>query len=235
MNPSSIVRHHGVLDHPGRALDQPVAADEAVLVVVRLEVVEVDVQDREGAVLAHLALDLLLDADVPRQARERREVAHLLRAPERPLHAGEELDRVEGLDDVVVRAGLQSRDLVRGERFRGEHDDARVRGLRILPEALCHLEAVEPRHHHVEEHEVGTDLRRSLERLLAVASDGDLVARRAEVHLHEPRDVRIVVDDEDRLRHQSAPPATSGRSGDPASLPRAIAASVRAASTVSGA
>ena len=39
-----------------------------------------------------------------------------------------------------------------------------------------------------------------LERLLPVRRDRDLVARAAEVDLHEPGDVRIVVDDEDRLR-----------------------------------
>ena len=52
-----------------RRLDQPVAADEALLVVVGLEVVEVAVEDRERARFPDLSLDLLLDPDVAGQAR----------------------------------------------------------------------------------------------------------------------------------------------------------------------
>ena len=54
----------------------------------------------------------------------------------------------------------------------------------------------------------------SLERLLAVAGHRDVVAGGAEVHLDEPRDIRIVVHDEDRLGHL-------------ARLPRAMAARPR--------
>ena len=57
--PVLIDRDHRVLDHPCRALDQPVAQNEAVLVVVGLEVVEVDVQDRERPVLPDLSFAVL--------------------------------------------------------------------------------------------------------------------------------------------------------------------------------
>jgi hypothetical protein len=59
-----------VLDDPRRGLDQPVAANEPLLVVVRLEVVEVAVHNRERAVVADVALDLLLDPDVAGKSRE---------------------------------------------------------------------------------------------------------------------------------------------------------------------
>ena len=55
-------------------LDEPVAADEALLVVVRLEVVEIAVEDGELALLADLPLDLLLDPDVAGQPGEGREI-----------------------------------------------------------------------------------------------------------------------------------------------------------------
>ncbi len=66
---------------------------------------------------------------------------------------------------------------------------------------MCHLEPVDPRHHHVEEDQVGTKLARLLERLFPIGRDGDVVARGSEVHLDEPRDIRIVVDDEDGFGH----------------------------------
>src|SRR6185503_9412811 len=122
---------------------------------------------------------------------------------ERPLHAREELDRVERLDDVVVGARGEPEDLVGRERLRGEHDDRRVRGLRVAAKPVRDLEAVDPRHHHVQQDQVGTQAPGLLERFLPVRCDRDLVARAPEVDLDEPGDVRIVVDDEDRLRHQA--------------------------------
>ena len=63
------------------------------------------------------------------------------------------------------------------------------------------LEPVDPGHHHVEEHEVGTKLRGALERLLSVAGDRDVIARGAEIDLHETGDVGVVVNDQDRFGH----------------------------------
>ena len=103
---------------------------------------------------------------------------------------------VEGLDDVVVGSGLQAGDLVGAQRLRGEHDDGRVGGLGVLAQALRHLEPVDPRHHHVEQDQIGPDLSGALQRFLAVTGDRDVIARRAQVHLDESRDVWIVVDDQ---------------------------------------
>ena len=130
-------------------------ADEPLLVVVGLEVVEVRVQHGERPILADHPLDLLLDPDVAGQPGERREVAHLLGPPQRPLDAREELDRVERLDDVVVGARGEPEHLVGRQRLGGQHDDRRVRRLRVPAKALRDLEPVDPRHHHVEQDQVG--------------------------------------------------------------------------------
>src|SRR5439155_8384792 len=114
----------GVRDDPGDCLDQPAATDEPLLVVVRLEIVQIAIQHGEGTGLPNLSLDLFLDPDVARQTGQRRKVPHLLRATERSLHAGQELDRIEGFDDVVVGPGLQARDLVCRQGLGGQHDDA---------------------------------------------------------------------------------------------------------------
>ena len=82
----------------------------------------------------------------------------------------------------------------------------------ILPQTLGDLEAVEPRHHHVEQDEVGSQECRPFERDLTVAGDRHLVAGGAQVHLDEAGDVGIVVDDEDRLGHQAASPFAIARS-----------------------
>ena len=88
-------------------------------------------------------------------------------------------------------------------------------------EALGDLEPVDPRHHHVEQDEVRPQLGRLLQGLLAVGGHGHVVAGAAEVDLDEARDVRVVVDHEDRLGHQA--------------LPSAIALSSRATAAGSGA
>src|SRR6266542_1212593 len=212
---------HGVLQDPRRRLDQAVPLHETLLVVIGLEVVQVRVEDGERRLLADHPLDLLLDADVPGQPGERREVPHLLRSPERALDPREELDRVEGFDDVVVGARGEPEDLVGRERLRGEHYDGRVRGVWVPAEPVRDLETVDARHHHIEQNEIGAQAGGLLERLFPVRGDRDLVARAAEVHLDESGDVRIVVDDQDRLRHQTVASADAlssraERTGSPA-------------------
>ena len=76
----------------------------------------------------------------------------------------------------------------------------------LFRQALRHLEAVETGHHHVEQHEIGSQGSCSGERFLAVTGHRDLVSGRAEVDLDEASDVGVVVDDEDRLSHLAASP-----------------------------
>jgi hypothetical protein len=80
-----------------------------------------------------------------------------------------------------------------------------MRGIRL--EAAHHLDAVELRHHDVEEHEVGRGLPDAGQRLLAVAGDDDVVpVRRQPPREHVPVLSRVVDDeDERRVAHETAP------------------------------
>ena len=89
------------------------------------------------------------------------------------LDAAAELAHRERLGDVVVGAELEAEDLVDLLRLGGQHDD-RHRAAR--PQAPADLEAVDARHHHVEDDEVEGVLGEALERLLAVDGRDDLVA-----------------------------------------------------------
>ena len=72
------------------------------------------------------------------------------------MHAAHELARGEGLGDVVVGAELEAEDAVDLVAARGEHDDRDVRGgAQVLAMSSPDL----PGQHHVEDDEVGLDLR----------------------------------------------------------------------------
>ena len=74
---------------------------------------------------------------------------------------------------------------------------------RIRLEPLHDLDAVELRHHHVEQHEVGQLGADLFERLLAIAGNDDVIAEAFEAGPDDIDIVRHVVDDEDfrRLTH----------------------------------
>src|SRR5581483_2871772 len=75
----------------------------------------------------------------------------------------------------------------------------------VAPQPLGDLEPVDPRHHHVEEHQVWAHLGCTLERLFSVPRDRDVVPRRAKVHLDEASDVGLVIDHQNGLGHQRPP------------------------------
>ena len=66
-----------------------------------------------------------------------------------------------------------------------------------LLHAAQHLPAVDPRHHHVEQDEVGRGLLEHLQALLAVAGLADRVALHLEVDAHVLAHPLVVVDDQD--------------------------------------
>ena len=162
------------------------------MVVICLEVVEVGVDHCEprGRV-ADEAVELEADLEVARQPGERRDLPHLPAAPERGRHSGDELGRVEGLGDVVVGARGEPEDLLGGERLGGQHDDRRVGGPGVVAQPLAHLVAVQARHHHVEQDEVGLEPQRCRQGALAVVLEVDLVTLEGEVDLDVTGDVAV--------------------------------------------
>ena len=168
----------------------------SVVVVVRLEIVDIEVEKREGLLALDAALELLLDRAVSRKPRERIRL-FLLEAPVENVPDAEQklLVRVR-LDEVVVRAVLQALYLVRELALRREHDDRNLRRLEILADAAARLEAVDLRHHEVEEDEIGRFAPNELERDLAVLGEDHPVAVLLELELENASDVILVVHDE---------------------------------------
>ena len=69
-----------------------------------------------------------------------------------------ELGEVDGLRDVVVGASLESLDLVLGRIERRLHDDRDEREASVGLHTPRDFDAVDMRHHHVEENQIGRGL-----------------------------------------------------------------------------
>ena len=150
---------------------------------------------------------LVVDGDAPGGLVERdgpgRELG--LRAPvaigfraapcERP-QAGGQLLEGEGLHEVVVRAGVETGDPVPDGVARGEHEDRHVRAL--LAQTACDLEPADVGQSDVEDDALDAGcVLRDLEPGLAVGGQFDDVPVVLEQPLEQPRETRIVLDDEE--------------------------------------
>ena len=127
----------------------------------------------------------------------------LLRAPHPhdDLDARQQLARIEGLGQIVVRPHLEPERLVGDGGQRSGHQD-RGRGKRgVLLHALDHLVPVDAGHHDVEQQDVdGAAVRpratKHLQRVLAGARVQDLTAAELQHLANEADHVRIVVGDQ---------------------------------------
>ena len=123
-----------------------------------------------------------------RSARTRRAPAK-----QRP-HPGEQFLVSKGLDQVVVGAAVQALDAVGRAILGGQQQD---RDIAFGPEPSRNLEAVDARHHDVEDGEVGHALAGAGQRDLAVGRDFDLVTLVDQGATQRGRDLGIVVHDQD--------------------------------------
>ena len=130
--------------------------------------------------------------------------------PQHRTHAGSQRGVIDRLCQVVVGAAVEASDDVRGVGLGGDQDHRDEGQRQIGLEALDGLDAVQSRHHDVEQHEIGEQFACLVERGDAVAGGRDLVAEAFEPHLQDLDIVRDIVDDEDqrRLMHQSLPQRT---------------------------
>ena len=127
-------------------------------------------------------------------------------------NAGRELIRVERLGDVVVGAEVEALGLV-GGRALGRQQDDRHRPL--LAELAHDLDAVEVRHHDVEQDDVRPNLLGLGEGILAAGRGDDAEALLTEGDRDELRDPRLVIRDEDQwLCSHTTPPMSDSRNGD---------------------
>ncbi len=134
-------------------------------------------------------------------------------------HRRAPLDRVQGVNLTrpmvarllgaakleVVGAGLKAPQPVGGLVERGDDDDGKLSGLRVLLQPPADLEPVHARHHDVEQHEIAEPARADGERLFAVRGRHDLEIFGVEHRLEQLDVRRLVVDHEDAGGHQASP------------------------------
>jgi D-alanyl-D-alanine carboxypeptidase/D-alanyl-D-alanine-endopeptidase (penicillin-binding protein 4) len=118
---------------------------------------------------------------------------------ERP-EAGEQFVEIEGLDEVVVGAGVEAGDPVRNGVAGGQHQDRQRRLVLVRfggPDAARQLEPVDPRNHHVEHEEVRTPITHRRKGGRAVLGHLDGVPFEDQAAADESRDARFVFDNQD--------------------------------------
>jgi hypothetical protein len=126
----------------------------------------------------------------------------LLAATHASSDAGDELLRLERLDDVVVGSGLEADDNIHGVGPCSEHDD-RHAGFGADPPA--HLHAIQSWEHDVEEDEVGLGVTKGREHPGAVRYVGHLEPLVAQDDAEHLRQRQIVIDDEHATLHLRPP------------------------------
>src|SRR4051794_27353602 len=114
----------------------------------------------------------------------------VLGAPDPGPDPGHQLLRLERLDHVVVRAGLQAQHDVDGVALRGQHDD---RHAGLGADGPAHVDAVHPGEHQVEQHDVGAQLPDGRQRAGAVGHHGGVEALPAQHDGQHLGQRRIVV------------------------------------------
>ena len=75
--------------------------------------------------------------------------------PHQRAHAGEQRDVVDRLGEEIVGSGFEAAQPVGDVAERGHHDDRDIGGARVGLQPAAHLEPVHPRHHHIEQDDVG--------------------------------------------------------------------------------
>src|SRR5262245_25335294 len=118
-------------------------------------------------------------------------------ATENGLHPRAKLLRAERLADVIIRPGVEPALDVGLLAARSEQDDRHLARRFVLAETSRHLEAVQLRHHHVEDGEIRLRAPSELERLCAVTCLEHGVARALEAEDDQLEDVLVVVGGED--------------------------------------
>ena len=164
-------------------------------VVEVLEVVDVDVQARDLTAVREPRVDLVRDAQIARQPRERIERAQLGRAAQGGRDTGHQLVDVERLRHEVVGAVPKARGHLGGGPLRRDEDDRDVPRAPVAAELAMHVVAGQERHGDVQDDQVGPRPARLLECRLAVRGEDAVVARLLEGQIDQGPSRRVVVRD----------------------------------------
>ncbi len=125
--------------------------------------------------------------------------------PEHGADAGHQLGHGEGLDDVVVGAGVQAADAVSLFAPGGEHDDRQVAGLIARAQAPADLHARHLGQHPVQQDQVRRLLVDHHQRQVPVAGDADAIAFLVEIVLEQGGQGILVLDHKNIGRHAASP------------------------------
>ncbi len=120
------------------------------------------------------------------------------RATQDRVHTREQFFEVERFGDVVVGAEFQPAKLVALLSLGREKDDG---GSEILAPPLDQLEAAFARQVHVEEHEIGSKRFGRARRRIPIRDALHLKTFERQIVVEDPRQHRIVLDDEHALFH----------------------------------
>jgi len=119
--------------------------------------------------------------------------------PEADPDPGQQLVEGERLDQVVVGAGVEPDHPV-GDGVAGRQQDHRqpvVGG----PQAADHLQPAQPRHHHIEDHQIGRRVADRRQGRRPVAGERDLEPLEHQPPTQRRADLLVVVDHQDARRH----------------------------------
>jgi hypothetical protein len=127
------------------------------------------------------------------------------RAPDQRPHAGLKLADVVGLDEIVVRANVQSFDPIGHRVARGQHEDrGTVSG---LAECAAHLKAIDSGHPDIQHDHVGLFGADPGQALVAVLGQHHLVAAQQQgAAQRSPHRVIVFHYQDPHLRHAPLPP-----------------------------
>jgi hypothetical protein len=120
-------------------------------------------------------------------------------APQQRAYTRQQLFRVEGFDQVIVRARAQTLDTVVYLRPRREHQDCSVKA--ELPHAPAQLEACLSRKHDIEDHKIESLIAGHAQSLVTVARYNDIVAMSTKEVRDDHLDVGRIFNHKNPRRH----------------------------------
>ena len=144
-----------------------------------------------------------VEGQVGERHRRRFGVVVGLGAAQQRAHPGQQFFQRERLGQIVVGAGIEAGDPLGHRVAGGEHQDGQV--VAGAAELTAHLEAVQPRHHHVEHDRVGPIVGDQIERFDAVLGQRDGVAVEGKRAAQRLAHRAIVVNDKYSHGHQCQP------------------------------
>ncbi|HEY3583760.1 MAG TPA: hypothetical protein VGL90_05205, partial [Casimicrobiaceae bacterium] len=163
----------------------------------RLEVVEIDVADRESFAQLRPPRYLIFDRLTTREPARRIAIALAPHQPQQRHDPRSQLARIERLRQVVIGARLECFHFVFDIAARREHQHGNPRGERIQLHSATHLDPRHPRHHEIEHHQLRLARLNRGQCRRAVRREMHVVPRRSEDLAHHEAHVLVIVDAQD--------------------------------------